>query len=43
MLYNQDNEKKFLTAANEFSKWIETGPYEGEEEKKEEEINIDEI
>ena len=43
MLYNPDNEKKFLTAANEFSKWIETGPYEGEEEKKEEEINIDEI
>ena len=42
-LYNPDNEKKFLTAANEFSKWIETGPYEGEEEKKEEEINIDEI
>ena len=40
MLYNPDNEKKFLTAANEFSKWIETGPYEGEEEKKEEEVDF---
>ena len=26
-----------MTAAAEFTKWIETGPYEGDEEKKEEE------
>ena len=44
LLYNPDNEKKFLSAAGEFSKWIETGPYEVEEEKKkEEEINIYDI
>ena len=34
----EDSEKKLKEAAKEFSKWIETGPYEGEEEdeKKEE-------
>lgn len=37
LLYNPEVEKKFLTAAAEFTKWIETGPYEGDEEKKEEE------
>ena len=35
LLYNPEVEKKFLTAAAEFTKWIETGPYEGDEEKKE--------
>ena len=50
ILYNPETEKKFLNAANEFTKWIENGPYEGEEgnmeehkENANEEINIDDI
>lgn len=43
LLYNPDTEKKFLNAVSEFTKWIESGPYEGEEKKEEEEIDIDNI
>ena len=54
LLYNNETEKKFLKACEDFSNWINNGPYEGEEEvkkeeekkeeeKKEEEIDIDNI
>ena len=39
MLNSPEAEKKFKEAANEFSNWIENGPYEGEEEEKKESEN----
>ena len=41
-LYNSENEKKFITACEEFNNWIKNGPYEGEEPKKEEPKKEDE-
>lgn len=43
ILINKENENTFLTGAADFTQWIERGLYEGEEEKVQEEINIDDI